>query len=279
MIEKIGLGSVQFGLNYGISNNSGITAPNEVKIILDYARGAGIGLIDTAFGYGSSEEVLGSAGIEEFQIVSKFLPATAEFSIKKQVHLSIQRLRVDKLYGLLAHRPDDVASNPEIWDYLLELKQNNLVQKIGFSFNTPVEADIILSKGFTPDLIQVPFNYFDRRFATIMEHLSGLGCEIHTRSTFLQGLFFVDTKNLSGFFDQVKPLLNRLQENGNALPGLLLNHCLQFPFIDKVILGVNNKEQLSQIIESVNKPGSLDNKEFIINPEILTPSKWPAKYE
>ncbi|MFH1119630.1 MAG: aldo/keto reductase [Bacteroidota bacterium] len=277
MIEKIGLGSVQFGLNYGISNSSGITEPKEVARILDYARSTGIELIDTAFGYGCSEEVLGKSDLQGFNIVSKFLPATKEYSVENQINTSLKRMQVSQFYGLLAHRPEDVVLHPEIWEYLVGLKNNKVVRKIGFSFNTPEEADRVLGYGFIPDLIQVPFNYLDHRFLNIILLLKAKGCEIHTRSTFLQGLFFTDVNTLDGFFDEAKPAILELHKHGPALPGLLLKYCLRKTFIDKVILGVNTQKQLSENIGSIKLDGNLGEPEVEIKHEILTPSKWPVK--
>jgi len=275
MINKIGLGTVQFGLNYGISNEKGITDLEEVRNIISYAKDIGIDLIDTAYGYGKSEEVLGSAGVNSFKIVTKFLPATPEISIQQQINISLYRLNVQHLYGILAHRPLDVLNNSAIWNYLLKLKQDKIVGKIGFSFNTPEEADMVLGKGFIPDLIQVPFNYLDNRFQPCMIELKKGDCEIHVRSPFLQGLFFVNPINLSDFFEEVKPIIIQLQKHGNILNGLLLKYCLEKSFIDKVIFGINNKEQLRLNIESIRTKESLPIHEYNIAHEILTPSNWP----
>lgn len=275
MINKIGLGTVQFGLDYGISNKKGITELEEVRNIISCAKDIGIDLLDTAYGYGKSEEVLGSAGVNSFKIVTKFLPATPEISIPLQINSSLQKLNIQHLYGILAHRSLDVLNNPDIWNYLLKLKQDKIVDKIGFSFNTPEEADVILSKGFVPDLIQVPFNYLDNRFKKHMIEFKKGGCEIHVRSPFLQGLFFINPITLSDFFEEVKPIIIKLQKHGNALSGLLLKYCLEKPFIDKVIFGINNKKQLLSNIEAIQTKENLTKLEFNIKHEILTPSNWP----
>lgn len=274
IISKIGLGSVQFGLDYGISNKLGITRESEVRNILDYARIAGINLIDTAYSYGQSEKVLGSIGTKGFKIVTKFIDSAESLSVTEQVRISLKRLEVHSLYGLLSHRPLDIIKNRSLWDEFLLLKQRNVVQKIGFSFNSPDEAESILLHGFCPDLIQVPFNYLDNRFLPYIMELKSKGCEIHSRSTFLQGLFFMEPKYLEDFFDEIKPLLLDLQKNKSELPGLLLKYCLQKPFIDKVIVGVNNKAQLEQNINMIKTDNELNECNIIVKHEILTPSRW-----
>ena len=128
--KKLGLGTVQFGLDYGISNKQGITNLEEVRDILGFAKNAGIDLIDTAFGYGKSEEVLGKADVDGFRVVSKFLPESNGLSIPQQVQTTLERLKTNQLYGLLAHRPADLLKNPDIWLYLQGLKQQGLVKTI-----------------------------------------------------------------------------------------------------------------------------------------------------
>ncbi len=71
--SRLGLGTVQFGLDYGVANPDGRTPPEEVRRILDVAAANGIGLVDTASVYGESERILGEilpAG-DRFRIVTK----------------------------------------------------------------------------------------------------------------------------------------------------------------------------------------------------------------
>ncbi|MFN3554336.1 MAG: aldo/keto reductase [Bacteroidales bacterium] len=275
LLKKIAIGTVQFGLDYGISNQAGITEINEAAKILAFAKEFGIDLIDTAYAYGRSEEVLGEVGIEGFRVVSKFLPDSNGLSMHEQVKTTLKRLRMEHLYGLLAHRPLGVMERPDSWKQLMELKHKGVVDKIGFSFNTPEEADQLLDKGYEPDLIQVPFNYLDKRFVNIMAQLKAKGCEIHTRSAFLQGLFFMSTEELPAFFDEVKPFLSNIQRQGSALPGLLLKYCTNQSSIDKVVIGINNKQQLEQNLNSLSTEEILEEHHLSIRSEILTPSEWP----
>jgi len=272
--HKIGLGTIQFGLDYGISNQDGKTPANEVTKILKYARNKGIDTIDTASSYGDSEKVLGDSELNGFKIVSKFMPPDGGLTIQEQLRNSLSFLKTKSLYGYLSHRPHSVVKNPIQWDELQKIKNAGLIHKIGFSFNQPSEVEQVLAKNMIPDLIQVPFNYFDKRFYPYMEQLKSMDCEIHTRSTFLQGLFFKPIVQLSSFFNNVKPLIEGLQKYGIQLPGLLLNYCLQTDVIDKVIIGVENKQQLFQNIGSIEKSEQLPSFDIEVPHDILTPSKW-----
>ena len=71
MMNKICLGSAQFGADYGIANKNGQVEQIEVKKILDYAATVKIDSIDTAIDYGNSEEIIGQYANDRFKIGSK----------------------------------------------------------------------------------------------------------------------------------------------------------------------------------------------------------------
>jgi len=272
--EKLGLGTVQFGLQYGISNEKGQTPAEEVVKILETAKSYKIEVLDTASAYGSSEEILGANDLSSFKIISKFMPPQDGGSISKQFEHSSKKLGLGFLYGYLAHRPMDVLEHSEQWEELLNLKAEAKVKKIGFSLNEPEELEHLLEKGYSPDLVQVPYNYFDRRFEDLMIALKKNNCEIHTRSAFLQGLFFLNPHKLDVYFNEVKPLITQLQEK-KPLNGALLKFVLEKSFIDKVIIGVENESQLMQNIENLEKAPSLPELKNKISENILIPSRWP----
>ena len=68
---KIGIGTAQLGLNYGIANKSGKVNFLEAKRIFSIASNNNINVIDTANSYGDSEKILGKIGVNNFQIVTK----------------------------------------------------------------------------------------------------------------------------------------------------------------------------------------------------------------
>jgi aryl-alcohol dehydrogenase-like predicted oxidoreductase len=271
---KIGLGTIQFGIPYGIGNVQGITSEEEVTSILAFACENGISLLDTAPAYGISEEVLGNNNLQNFKVVSKFMLQRSDHTISEQLTKSLGKLKIPSLYGYLAHRPMEIINEPKLWDELLKLKEAGRTEKIGFSFNELYEAEAVLSLGIIPDLVQVPFNYLDNRFLPTMIELKKRGCEIHTRSAFLQGLLFCDPNRLSSFFNEVKPVITELQKNGDHLPGMLLRYCLENPSIDKVIIGVNTLEQLIENLNLFLEAKPLNSLDIQLNEEIIIPSKW-----
>ena len=273
--RKIVIGSAQFGLKYGISNSKGKTQIKEVDKILTFCNLNGIDSIDTAYAYGESEEVLGKLNVNNFKIISKFIPeSTSVTSIENQIDTSLKRLKIECIYAYLAHRPLEVSSAD--WRLLNKLKAEGKFKKIGFSFNEPSEIDYIIKRGFIPDIIQAPFNYLDNRFEEKLRLLKDdYKVEIHTRSVFLQGLFFTDPNSLSPFFNPLKEELVKISKLDKKA-GSLLKFVISKDFIDKVVVGSNNLKQLEHNINEIEDAPNLDlilNKNF--PSECLIPSKWP----
>lgn len=271
--HKIGLGTVQFGLAYGIGNTFGQTKAEEVAEILNLAKKYCITIIDSASAYGNAEEVIGSNDLHKFQIVSKFMPPKDQ-NISVQLENSLKNLRVKQLYAYLAHRPMELLRNPEQWEQLLQLKEDKKTQKIGFSLNEPEELEELLDRGLEPDILQAPFNYFDNRFEKSFIYLKSIGCEVHTRSAFLQGLFFMDPDSLSSYFNEIKDDLRKLQLLKENLSVSLLNFVLNKSFIDKVIIGVENSNQLYQNLEGLKNARELPVLKNSVPNLILNPSLW-----
>lgn len=272
--EKLGLGTVQFGLPYGISNNSGQTSAEEVAKILETAKAFQINTLDSASAYGNSEEVLGLNNLSSFKMISKFMPPSKGQGILIQLTQSLENLGLESFYGYLAHRPLDILDDPHQWEDLLKFKSEGKVKNIGFSLNEPGELERLLNKGINPDLVQVPYNYFDRRFEAGIKELKSKGCEVHTRSVFLQGIFFMNPQELNVFFNDIKPLITQLQESP-LLNGELLRFVLNKPFIDKVIIGVENEKQLIENVENLENASELPELKIKISENIVNPSKWP----
>ncbi len=279
LIHKIGLGTVQFGLDYGISNQQGKPNLEEVKRILKTAAEVGIEVLDTAAVYGDSESVLGTCLADfDFKIITKFMGSKTPMDLRQQLEGSLGRLKCEQVYGYMAHRPIELVEYNELWGTLQELKNEGIVQKVGYSLNTLEEynemENLHKEHGY-PDLVQVPFNYFDSRFVDVMKQLRSKGCEIHARSAFLQGLFFMDPDELSEHFNEVKGDIQLLQNQyGSSLPRVLLKHALVKEFIDRVVIGVQNAEQLSGNIAEVQASPEMEplNKQF--GEEVIVPSNW-----
>lgn len=273
LINKIGLGTVQFGLNYGISNKRGKTDFNQIGSILNTSLSEGISILDTSPDYGNAEFLLGKLDLSKFKVISKFI-SKPNHSLSDLLNISLKNLNLNSLYGYLSHKPQELLSDSNLWRDLNKIKELGLVQKIGFSVYHPNEINLLIKKNMIPDIVQLPFNFLDRRFENHFEKLNDLGVEIHARSIFLQGLFFLNTKSLNSFFDPVKNVIDELQKSSN-LSGDLLNFVLSNKYISHAIIGVENKKQLKQNIKSYKCSSKISvHINTYLNEDILNPSKW-----
>ena len=284
---RLALGTAQFGLNYGISNQAGQVTHEEVIAILRLAKAIGITTLDTATGYGESEQRLGEIGATDWKIVTK-LPAIPENCtdiyqwVNNAVNGSLHRLKVNNLYGLLLHRPQQLLEKDgdQLYSALQRLKQENIVKKMGVSIYDPSELDA-LSDHYKFDLVQAPFNAFDRRLIESgwMRKLSEQGVELHVRSIFLQGLLLMSKTNRPAKFDRWINLWNDwedwLRVSGLSATEACVRYALSFSEISEVVVGVDSEQQLSEIILASN--GSMPELPSHISSnvrDLLNPASW-----
>ena len=274
-MNKLVLGTVQFGCQYGI-NSAGRPSTEQVSDILNKAKAGGICILDTSSAYGNAEEVLGEAKAGcNFKIVSKY--PKCDKSVADTFNNSLAVLGTDHMYGYLLHHFEVYRENKAVWNDFVQLQKDGTVDRIGFSLYEPWELDLILEDGIHFSLIQVPFNIFDCRFEPYFKRLKEMNVEIHVRSTFLQGLFFKDRNTLPEKLEPLKHNLLQIDEyatsKGISVGDLALNYNLQNPYIDGVLIGVDNKEQLTQNFASVKDVDiNIDIK--IEDTELLKPINW-----
>lgn len=257
---KIAIGTVQFGEDYGIANVSGQVSISEISAIIEKSKQHGISTIDTAAAYGDSEARLGKVGVSGFDVISKLKPLPAStFKVRdwvfNSVHKSLYQLRVSTLYGLLLHEPSDLlgSKGAELIAGLQSIKSAGLVKKIGVSIYNPNLLKV-LDSIIELDLVQIPFNPIDQRLKTTgwLDRLSQRGIEVHTRSTFLQGLLLMPKKHRPTYFETWSALFHQwdnwlLTNNLTALEGAL-GFVNSFNEIDKIVIGVDSVSQLNEII-------------------------------
>ena len=130
-VTRLGLGTAQFGMRYGIANRTGQVGHDEGAAMLRYAGEVGIRLIDTAMAYGESEACLGQLGVSTIQVVTKLgnvpagmSPALVRDFVRKSVAGSLARLQIPRLYALLLHRPEQLSGplSASLVQALLKLK-------------------------------------------------------------------------------------------------------------------------------------------------------------
>ena len=280
--SKLSIGTVQFGLDYGVTNQGGQVTIDEARGILNFAKQNNIITLDTAPLYGNSEKVLGEIGVDDYQIITKttFLKDN-ENEVVNNFYKSLENLHRAQVEGLLIHNINDIENKQfeALFEKLNALKERGLVKKIGFSTYTP-EQVVFLLANFDFDLIQVPFNVFDTRLIDngLLQALKDKGVEIHIRSVFLQGLL-LDFDSLGGYFSSWENKFDDYQkmvkDSGFSLLEYALNFVLHVEEIDKILVGVNNNKQLIEIVKASQKKVDDPLLPFSINDiNLLNPSFW-----
>lgn len=280
-INKIILGTVQFGLNYGINNITGQVSSQEIKTILSTCKENGITKLDTSAAYGNSEQVLGKFIGNDFDVISKY-PRNNK-SVKNTFDNSLKDLGLNHLYGYLIHHFDFYRECPLIWDEISLLKEKKKIKKVGFSIYETGELDFLLDNNIQFDLIQFPYNIFDRDFEPYFCILKERNIEIHIRSVFLQGLLFKDLGTLPEKLHPLKSYLLELnafcRKQSLSIENVALNYAIHNKYIDGVLIGVDSTEQLINNINSIwdKYPAEISNFANLLNvkeKKLLHPKNW-----
>ena len=285
MIEKIMLGTVQFGLNYGIANKSGQVTPEEVQRILKAAYDRGVRYLDTAISYGNSEIVLGQALDalhlkDKFHIVTKIRPlppeklddAKAEEWIRQSLGESLQRLGIPKLYGCMFHHEDDAPYLP----LLKKLKSEGKIDNFGISLDSAAFAN----GDYQCDILQAPCNILDSRFDQTAKRV-----KFFARSTFLQGLLLMEEEAIPAPLKQFTPQITAFEPLRKKLGLSRFEFYLRYNLSRKenalVLIGVDSLAQLEMNLDAAAKgplpPDVLTEIEAHrpANPEALVrPHSW-----
>lgn len=285
--HNIALGTAQIGMSYGVANQPGQISRNEAAAILEYAWSSGMDTLDTAIAYGESEIRLGKIGVGRWKVISK-LPAIPEPCpdvdgwVQEMVRGSLERLKTVRLRGLLVHRSQQLLGQRGVALYraLAAIKDQGLVEKIGVSIYSPNELDT-LWPDFQLDLVQAPFNIFDRHLVTSgwLTRLSQAGTEVHVRSVFLQGLLLMEASKRPAIFDRWLPLWEQWHRWLDDRMLTSLQACLGFlasePEIDRVVVGVDSLKQMQEIINNVEAPAVMPPETLMSEDlDLIDPSRW-----
>jgi aryl-alcohol dehydrogenase-like predicted oxidoreductase len=262
----------------------GQTSIDEVSKILDYAHSHNIASLDTAAAYGTAIDVVGKyqkSTKQVFKAISKFKSSSTD--LIKEVELTLEKLGINQLFGYLMH-DFDCLDNKHLLSQIAFLKQKNLIEHTGISIYTNEQ----LEKAVDIDsitIIQLPFNLLDNWTirGKLIEKAKRKGKIIHTRSTFLQGLFFVNFDKIPSKLIPLQPYIVQLKQIAKdynlTIESLALNYVLHKTAIDGVLIGVDTQKQLANNINIILPSFETSLVEAIeqINVkeiELLNPVNW-----
>lgn len=301
MAAKLCLGTVQFGMNYGINNKSGKPDLKDVFTMLDYAWDQGIRIFDTAMAYGDAEDILGQyitarGYSNEIRVISKLKPnlisddcLNAEEIVLGEVEGSLKRLKLQRLEGYLLHTPTNFY-NPSIINGLKACREKGLVENIGVSIYETQHALDVVSSGIV-NYIQVPYSVFDQRLnpTEFFRIAKENNVTVFGRSAFLQGLILMEDEDIPDHLAIARKYLRefdeiiRKYELGRAKAAFLFSYLN--PGVDYVVFGVDNINHLVEDMNFANEGTSyyeacmeeLKNKFVNIEESIIFPSLWARK--
>jgi aryl-alcohol dehydrogenase-like predicted oxidoreductase len=293
-VTALGLGTAQLGLSYGVSNRGGRPSEDEAAAILECALGQDIAAIDTAPAYGGAEALLGRllpAGAA-VRIVTKTAPLApgAEVTaadcdeVRRSAERSLERLRRDRLDGLLVHHGSELAlrGGELLAHCLLELRDAGVARRLGVSVYTREELDA--ARRLLPlDLVQLPLNALDQRFlrdGTLAE-LREAGIEVHARSVFLQGLLLIEPEELPAHFAAAEQALRRYHEPRRRLGLTPVEAALGFvraeAGVDVALVGANSVRELEECSAALRGRSAtgIDYPALASDdPELVDPRRW-----
>lgn len=263
-MNKFCLGTVQFGLDYGISNDIGKPKKKEVRNIIKYAINNNINFFDTAQSYGNSEETLGvifkDLGVQnEVNIVSKLSPNIKKNQVYQSITKSLKNLKLNSLWGLLLHRYDPRFINHEFRNIIDDLKKEKIISNFGVSIYNPDDAIEAVNDNIY-DIIQVPFNIIDRRLIDndFFKIANKKNKKIFIRSIYLQGLLLMDDfdlikKKMNWAIPMISNLRKYIDSNNIELKSFAFKAVDNHVSNVFLITGVDSLNQLKENLQIFNK--------------------------
>ncbi|MEJ0034121.1 MAG: aldo/keto reductase [Bacteroidota bacterium] len=283
MKDKIILGTVQLGLDYGINNAKGKPSQEEAFAILDYAFENDIHILDSADVYGNALEVIGDhkrKSGKEFSVINKFKVDGIPLATKLRKNLD--ELNCESLSCYMFHAYADYEGGT-VAKELNELKSKGLIERTGVSIYTVDQLRVVATDDAI-DVIQLPANIFDfsSEKQELLERARNSEKEIHVRSVFLQGIFMKDPSKLTGNLLPLAPYLERLGKicdiSSVEMKDAALNFIIHNKNVDYVVLGIEHVAQLKENLALVHDNfDAAPFNNFEIGKEdqfLLNPANW-----
>ena len=289
-MKKIVLGTAQFSGNYGVTRKNSFLTKNEAHKILKTLLTKKLRHLDTSIDYENSLKKINSFNFNNWQITTKMDPKKLDFSSEQNLYLSVenqiklikQNSSIKTIKNLLIRNSDMILTTKGkiLYKVLKKIKKNKLIINFGYSIYSFKNLEKIIIN-FKPDLIQCPYNVFDRRIENIKikNILKKKKIKVQARSIFLQGVLLKKIDQLPKFFHKWKKLFlnfeNSIKINKLTALSLCFNFVNNNKDIDEILIGVQNNKELKEILNIELKRKILMSKE-LLNPslKLIDPTKW-----
>ena len=281
---NIKIGTAQWGLDYGVTNNNGKVTEKEVEKIMKYIYKMGINELDTAKEYGQAEKVIGKYGKNRFKISTKIKIKDKSYQeILSDIRESKRRCNVNVLECVLIHDQENIKreSSEAINEAFRIAKEEKWILKSGASIYESADA-VRCMELLTMDRIQVPYNALDRRMIAdgTLKKLKESEVEVEGRSIFLQGILLKKVNDLPNYFKRYESTLKEWEEyvtkNKLTMIEAAIMAVRENKLIDTVVLGAETKEQIEEFIkyskaerEKISFKSTISTEEGLVDPR-----KW-----
>ncbi len=281
-ITDIVIGTANFGNEkYGIKNYNK-NSLTKIKSLINFAQKNGIQKLDTSLEYKGVYNNLSKVNLMGFKVSSKFtLKKYGKNLIKnfrKDFLISLKKLGIKKYDNFFFHNIDDFNNTKKVKDIIEILrifKKNKLINKIGVSLNSPQEIKKIQKK-FRPDIVQIPFNLFDRRILDKKLLSQYKGIEIQIRSIFLQGLLLMKSEDRKKNSEKIlKKFDSWIDSNKVERHKVCISFINNYNFYKTCVIGINNKSDLTEFLNTNKKKKKIFPKNLLCKSlNLIEPRKW-----
>ena len=289
-MKKIILGTAQFSGNYGITKKDDYLSQNESHKILKTLLAKKLRHLDTSIDYKNSFKKIKSFNFNNWQITTKMDPKNLDFSSEHNLYLSVEnqiklikkQSSIKTIKNLLL-RNSNIILTPKgkiLFKVLKKIKKNKLIINFGYSIYSFKNLEKIIIN-FRPDLIQCPYNIFDRRIENIKikNILKKKKIKVQVRSIFLQGILLKKINQLPKFFLKWKKLFlnfeNLTKINKLSPLSLCFNFVNNNKDIDEIVIGVQNNKELKEIFDiKLKRKISIRKELFKPSLKLIDPTKW-----
>lgn len=282
--QSVVLGTAQWGLDYGRTNQHGRQPEPDLRTLVASARSAGVQLLDTAAAYGDSEARIAVVGAG-FSIQTKIAVSGLEAStMRAQFRDSCLRLARENIDGLLVHDWDvaDLRSRQQAAEFLMATREMGLVRRVGVSVYTIAELESFVEVVPDLDLVQVPVNLLDQRLdhEPLIAKLRSQGVKIQARSVLLQGLIASPgSAGVIGNHPDVASLRLHIPMGEQERLRLALGYVGSRDWVDEIILGVATSCEFEQLWNAWVERRVVSDWSVYASDDVnlLDPRLWPPK--
>jgi aryl-alcohol dehydrogenase-like predicted oxidoreductase len=262
----LGIGTAVFLPRYGVSGG-GLTTTRPENL-MKAAFSHGIRYIDTAAGYGSSEELLGRiSGLIEshaVRICTKLSPGQVPHGVEE----SLERLRVGAVDTLLLHSASATdLLDAEVCEALSAAREVGLVRRLGASTYGVEDALLALRQSWC-EVVQVECSILNPSVVDALASVKKPGQEIVVRSVLAQGLLTGRNRpRAARFGSRADELTAEVEaqavEWGMSLEQLAIRFALDQAAVDVVLVGVAEMSELETAVSGL-RLDSLDSEQLSV---------------